>query len=60
MFCFFWPQDMWNLSFLTSGGICAPAFEGKVLTTGPPGKSQGPHFNKKSTILDTNTNKYTE
>ena len=30
MFCFFWPWSMWNLSSLV--------LEGKVLTTGTPGK----------------------
>ena len=34
----FWPQDKWNLSSPTLEPK-PPALEGKVLTTGPPGKS---------------------
>ena len=44
-----WPWGMWNLSSLTlsSRGVDwthTPALEGKVLTTGPPGKSQLNHY----------------
>ena len=41
LFCvlFFWPQCMWHLSYLTGIEPAPPALEGKVLTTGPPGKS---------------------
>ena len=36
----FWPQDMWDLSFLIRDWKPAPlSLEGEVLTTGPPGKS---------------------
>ena len=35
---FFWPQGMWDLSFLTRNPTHT-SLEGKVLTTGPPGKS---------------------
>ena len=36
----FWPQDMWGPSS-QARGMMSLALEGKVLTTGPPGKSLG-------------------
>ena len=39
VFFFFWPQGMWDLSFPTRDWTLTPCIEGKVLTTGPPGKS---------------------
>ena len=39
LFFFFWPWGMWDLSFPTGIEPTFPALEGKVLTTGPPGKS---------------------
>ena len=35
----FWLWGMWDLNSLTTDGTHIPALEGKVLTTGPPGKS---------------------
>ena len=35
----FWPQGMWDLSSRTRDQITPPAFVGKALTSGPPGKS---------------------
>ena len=45
----FWPQGMWNHS--SPSNLQAPALEGKVLTTGPPGKS--PLFFKILTLCHT-------
>ena len=39
MFWFLWPQGMWDLSFKSGIKPTPSALEGKVLTTGPPGKS---------------------
>ena len=36
----FWPQGMWNLSFMTRDRTGTPALGGEVLTTGLPAKSQ--------------------
>ena len=36
---YFWLRGVWDLSSLTRDPTCTPALEGKVLTTGPPGKS---------------------
>ena len=36
----FWPWGMWDLSSPRRDRTCMPALEDKVLTTGPPGKSQ--------------------
>ena len=38
LFFVFWPQSLWDLSFLTRDWICAPALKGEFLSTGPPGK----------------------
>ena len=38
----FWPQDMWAHSSPTRDQTLTPALEGKVFTTGPPGKSLTP------------------
>ena len=35
----FWPRAMWDLNSLPGIEPSPPALEGKVLTTGPPGKS---------------------
>jgi hypothetical protein len=35
----FWPQGTWDLNSLTKDQTHTPALEGKVLTTGPAGKS---------------------
>ena len=40
----FWPQGMWDLSFLTRIKPASPALEGEVLTTGWPGKSRSVRF----------------
>jgi len=39
MFCFFWPQCMWDLGSQPGIEPTSPVVEGEVLTTGPPGKS---------------------
>ena len=61
LFCVlvFWPWGMWDHSWLPGAWTCTPWLEGKVLTTGPPGKSQDPchvcilHIHaKKVTWLD--------
>ena len=39
MFCFFLPRGMWDLSSPTKDRTHIPYLEGKVLTTGPSGKS---------------------
>ena len=38
-FFFFWPQSMWDLPSQAGVEPTPPALEGKVLTTGWPGKS---------------------
>ena len=54
----FWPQGMWNPSSLTrdwTPGL--PALEGKILTTGPPGKCPPQYTlykNKKPVIRQKN------
>ena len=40
----FWPLGTWDLSSRTKDWTCTPALEGKVLTTGPPGKSPLPSY----------------
>ena len=40
MFWFFDHQACGNFSSLTRDWTCTPALEDKILTTGPPGKSQ--------------------
>ena len=37
-----WPKGMWDFSSPTRDQTCTPTLEGKVLTNGPPGKSQKP------------------
>ena len=39
MLWFFWPQGMWDLDPPLGIKPASPALEGKVLTTGLPGKS---------------------
>lgn len=39
VFFFFWMQGMWDLSPRPGFEPPAPALEGKIVTTGPPGKS---------------------
>ena len=40
----FWPQGMWDLSFLRGIKPAPPTMEDEILTTGPPGKSPGLTF----------------
>ena len=49
----FWPRTMWNLSSLIRNGADAPTLEGKVLTTGPPGKCLFLYFYNTSERLET-------
>ena len=40
----FWPLDKWDLSSWTKDWMFTPALEGKILTTGPPGKYPLPSY----------------
>ena len=40
MFWFFWPRDIGILAPQSGIKPTPPALEGKILTSGPPGKSQ--------------------
>ena len=51
--CFvFWLQGMWDLGSLTRDRTYTPAFEGDVLTIGPPGKSPDWLLKKKKMADD--------
>ena len=45
----FWPQGTWDLSSLTKDGTTPSVVEGEILTTGPPGKSQGLTHSSRNT-----------
>ena len=46
----FWLQVMWYLNSLTRDQPCTSALKGKVLTTGPPGKSLDIFFFGSETV----------
>ena len=55
----FWPQFMWDLSFLTRNWTHISCMKAKVLTTGPQGKSLTFNFRNSIHIIIIMTQVYT-